>query len=375
MARQTDKFYATLRKSHTIISWVDVISGNLETVRLPTIEGDVGVDRTASIRRKLNLRCVDPTGLLTPRASGEILTPHGTELRPYRGIVYSDGTPPEVCPLGVFRLSRSTVADETSRAPTIQIEAYDRSRTIARDKFQVPYTIAAGTNVLQAIKDIVRRTFPAVQYDSITTLLTTTAPLLYDAGADPWDAVTRLAKSMGCEIYFDVEGRLVVAPPDDINALPAADFTYIEGQGCIMTDLTRVYSDEPGYNGVIVTGESAGDEKPPVRGEAWDMEPTSPTYRYGGYGEVPTFVTDSLVKTTDEATAAARAVLAQYLGYTSQLSISAAVNPSFEAGDVVEVVRAQSGVSGLYALDSFNIPLRKDGKQQLTLRQRRVSSG
>ncbi|MFD8117100.1 DUF5047 domain-containing protein [Streptomyces microflavus] len=375
MARQTEKFYSALRKSHTMISWVDIISGNLETIRLPAIAGNVDVDRSAAIRRKLSVECVDPEGKLTPRESGEILTPHGTELRAYRGIVYHDDTPPEVCPLGVFRLARSTVTDDSSGGSKIQIEAFDRSRTIARDKFQVPYTIAAGVNVLAAIKDIVKRTFPAAQYDAITTTLSTTAPLLYDAGADPWTAVTDLATSMGCEIYFDVDGRIVVAPPDDINALPAPDFTYIEGQGCIMTDLTRVYSDDPGYNGVIVTGESPGDEKPPVRGEAWDMQQTSPTYRYGDYGEVPHFVTDSLVKTEEEATAAAKAILAQYLGFTSQLSISAAVNPSYEAGDIVEVVRASAGVAGLYALDVFNVPLKKDDRQQLTLRQRRVSSG
>ncbi|MFF8831392.1 DUF5047 domain-containing protein [Streptomyces sp. NPDC015131] len=368
MARQTDRFYETIRRSHDYFSYVDVISPDLETIRLPAVSGSVDIDRTAAVRRKLTCSSVDPLGVLTPREDGEVLTPRGTELRAYRGVRYPDGTE-EVCPLGVFRLSKASISDTTGGSPTIDLECFDRSRTIARDKFTVPYTIASGTNVLTAIKHIVQRTFPAAQYDAITSTLTTTAPLLFDAGNDPWEAVTQLATSMGCEIYFDVEGRLVIAPPEDINALPAPDFTYIEGDGCTMIDLSRVYSDEPGHNGVIVTGESPGDEKPPVRGEAWDMNPTSPTYRFGPYGEVPMFHSDNLVKTNEEAQAVAQGILAAVLGASSQLSITATVNPSYEAGDVVEVRRDRSGVAGLYSVDAFNVPLR-DGTQSLTLRQR-----
>ncbi|MEU3052284.1 DUF5047 domain-containing protein [Streptomyces griseus] len=373
MARQTDEFYREIRQSHSMTSYVDVIGPDLETIRLSATDGAVDVDGTAEFRRKMTVTCVDPSGRLTPRTEGEILTPYGTELRAYRGVVYSDGRE-EICSLGVFRLSKSEVSDISTGGGTIKLEAFDRSRVIAREKFQTPYVVAAGTNLLTAIKHIVQRTFPDAQYDAITTTLTTTAPMLFDAGDSPWDAVTQLATAMGCEIYFDVEGWVVIAPPDDINALPAPDFSYIEGQGCTMTDLTRVYSDEPGYNGVIVVGESPGDELPPVRGEAWDMEPTSPTYRFGRYGEVPFFHTDTLVKTTEQAGAVARAMLAARVGSASQLSITATVNPSYEAGDVVEVVRQKSGVAGLYALDTFNVPLAHGGTQGLGVRERRISS-
>lgn len=373
MARQTDEFYAEIRRSHTVISYVDVIGADLEIIRLSAIDGEVNVDGTAEFRRKLSVNCVDPTGRLTPRTEGEILTPYGTELRPYRGIRYADGET-EVCPLGVFRLSKSDVSDVSSGPPTIKLEAFDRSRVVARDKFIVPYVIAVGTNVLTAIKEIVQQTFPDAEYDSISTTMLTTAPMLFDAGDSPWAAVSTLATSIGCQIYFDVEGRIAIVPPDDINSLPAPDFSYIEGQGCIMTDMTRVYTDEPGFNGVIVTGESVGDELPPVRGEAWDMEPTSPTYRYGPYGEVPMFHTDPLVKTAEQAATVANGLLAGRIGSSSQLGITAGVNPSYEAGDVVQVVRPRSGVSGLYALDAFNVPLKHDGTQGLSLRERRVTS-
>lgn len=372
MGRQTDEFYAEISRSHTAFSFVDVISPDLETIRLRATDGEVSADRTAAVRRSLRVQCVDPTGVITPRNTGEILTPYGTELRAYRGVMYSDGRT-EVCPLGVFRLSRSTVTDGVNGTSNITLEAYDRSRTVARDKFVSPYTIDAGTNILTAIQQIIQRTFPDAEYDTVSTSLTTTAPMLFDTGADPWDAVTQLGKSMGCEVYFDVDGRVAIVPPPDINALPAPDFSYIEGWGCTMIDMSRVYSDEPGYNGVVVTGESPGDEKPPVRGEAWDMSPSSPTYRYGPYGEVPTFIQDTAAKTAEDAATIANAQLAQLLGYPSQLSITAAVNPSYEGGDVVAVTRRQSGVDGLYIVDAFNVPLATSGSQRLALRERRAA--
>lgn len=369
MARQSDRFYREIRGSHTTISWIDVIAPDQELIRLPAIEGQVDVDRSAVVRRKLSCQCIDPLGLITPREDGEILTPYGTELRAYRGVKYTDGTT-EIAPLGVFRLSKSSVSDSNTGSPIIQLEAYDRARTIARDKFKVPYTIASGTNAMTALKDIVKQTFADAVFDTITSAVETTGPLLYDAGADPWEAVYHLAKSMGCEAYFDVEGRMAVLPPNDINALPSPDFSYVEGEGNTMIDLAKEYNDEGVFNGVIVTGESIGDQLPPVRGEAWDMNPTSPTYRYGPYGEVPVFITDNLAKTEEQCNAIALAQLSLILGAASRLSITGIVNPSYECGDIVRVRRAKSKVDGLFSVEAFTIPLRA-ATQSLSLREQR----
>lgn len=373
MGAQTDEFYDEIRKSHTVVSYVDVIAPNQEAHRLLVLDGEVACDRTAQVRRSLNCRAVDPTGEITPRNTGEILTPYGTEMRAYRGVRYSDGSE-EICSLGVFRLARSAITYKADGSSDITLEAYDRSRTIQRDKFTAPYVVAANTNVLTAIKEIVKRTFPDAEYDSITTTLTTSAPMLLDTGADPWEACTQLARSMGCEIYFDVEGRLVVAPPPDIHALPAPVFTYVEEDRCTMIDLARQFADENGFNGVVVTGESPGDEKPPVRAEAWDMTSTSPTYRYGPYGEVPMFLTDNTAKTEEDCAKVAKAQLALLLGTPAQLAITAMVNPSYEAGDVVEVKLDRSGVDGLFGVDAFNVPLSASATQRLALRERSATT-
>lgn len=366
----SDRFLEEVRRSHEYVSYVDVIGVDLRQFRLPATGGDVNIDNTGETRRTCSISCVDPTGDLTPRDQRGILTPYGSEIRPYRGIVYDDGTE-EIIPLGVFRIAKVDIKDSNAGSSDIKIEGHDHSRTISRDKFKAPYTIEEETNLLTAIKDIVEMTLPDVTYDAVSTTMTTTGPIVYEAGDDPWEAVTTLAQSMGCEIHFGPEGHLEIAPPVDIGALPAPDFTYIEGDECTMLDLSLSYTDEPGFNGVIVTGESVSDELPPVRGEAWDEDPASPTYRYGPYGEVPEFFTDQNVKTDEEAAVVAESRLSGHLGFSSQISLTATVNPALDAGNVIAVKRERSGVDGLYVLDSVKVPL-GSGTQGLTLRQKRA---
>jgi hypothetical protein len=366
----TDEFLAEVRKSHHVISYVTVTSPTGETQRLPATGGGVTEDASAEVRRRCTLSVVDNTGVLTPRSEADLLTPYGTEVRPYRGVKYADGRE-EVMPLGVFRISTVDVDDSVGGSPDIQIEAYDRSRAIARGKFEQPYTVAKATNLVDAIKAIIGLTYPDAEYDSITTTMTTSAPLIFDSNTSPWLAVTQIAQSMGCEIYFGSTGRVVIAPPPDIDALPGPDFTFVEGKGCTMTNIKSRFTDDPGFNGIVLTGASLGDEKPPVRVVVWDTEPTSPTYYLGPYGKVPDFVTDENVKTEAEATNAATSLLQGYLGFSDQVSITAWPNPALTAGSIVQVQRERSGVNGLYSVDAITTPMSAKDASAITVRRKR----
>lgn len=375
----SDRLLAEIRRSHEVFAFVDVVGPNNETKRLFTTDGSVQVDRTADIRRRCTINCVDPTGEITPKNVEGLLTPFGTEIRPFRGVRYAETKEVEVVPLGVFRLSKVTVEDtpggsstSSGGTPGIVLEGYDRSRTIALDKFIVPWVIAAGTNVVQAIKDIIARTFDNLDYDSVDTTVVTPSALTYDVDGDPWKACNDLATSIGCEVYFNVLGNVVIAPPMDIDALPSPDFDYKEGQNCTMLDLQVVYSDDPGYNGVVLSADQPDDGSAPIRSVVWDEEPSSPTYHQGAYGERPYVLTDSVVTTQDDADAAAAALLATLLGYSSQVAITAAVNPATDAGTVIAIKRVQSGVNDVYLVDATSIPMLGSETMTLTLRQRRT---
>lgn len=370
-------FLTEIKKSHTISAYVDVVTSDNRTFRLDAIDGDVTIDRTADIRRSCTVSCVDPDGSLTPTSAQSILTPHGTLLKLYRGVKYTSGPlagSEEVVPLGVFWLSKAEVRDQVGGSPSIALDGYDFSRNISRAKFIDPYVIAAGTNVVKAVKDIINLTFPDVAFDSFDSSLTLNSPQTFDANSDPWQACQSLAASAGCEVFFTATGGVKIAPPVDIDHLPAPVFTYAEGEDCTMLDLDVVFTDDPGYNGVVLTGESAGDDTPPVRSVVWDDQPSSPTYYLGPYGKVPTFIQDQTVTTQEQADTAAAAQLNLLLGFSSQLGVTACVNPALDANDVVQVTRARSGVNAKYAVDSVKIPMGASGTSGLSLRQKRTTA-
>lgn len=373
------RLLAEIRRSHEVFSYVEVTGPNNQTHILLTTDGNVQEDRTADIRRRCTINCVDPTGELTPKSVEALLTPFGTEIRPYRGVRYAETKEVEVVPLGVFRLSKVTVDDtpggssgSTGGTPGIVLEGYDRSRTVKRDKFTSPWVVAAATNVITAIQAIVARTFDNIDYDAIDTTVVTPSALTYDVDSDPWSACNELAMSIGCEVFFDVYGRLVITPPMDIDALPSPDFDYVEGQNCSMLDLNVMYSDDPGYNGVVLSADQPDDATAPIRAVVWDEEPSSPTYHLGAYGEVPAVITDSVVTTQDQANTAAAAYLATLLGYSSQVGITASVNPATCSGTVIRIKRAALGVNDIFLVDATQIPMLASETMTMTLRQRRT---
>jgi hypothetical protein len=307
------------------------------------------------------------------------------------GVVYEDGSV-EVCALSVFRISQVAIMDDSGTGSgsgtgasggssirqtghsggfTINIDAYDLSRTVSRDKFTTPYTITEGTNVISAIQSILARTFPDLSYDAMGTNVTVSPTQVFDAGEDPWAVAQGLALSLGADLYFNINGDVTIEPAVDIRSLTSADFEYIEGESCTMLSLEKVFSDEPGYNGVVVIGESPGDDLPPVTATAWDSDPTSLTYHKGPYGEVPMFVQDQVVKTTEEAQAMANAILSSVVGFVNQLNVDATTNPAFECGDVVRIVRARSKVSDYFVVDAFTVPFSGLDSQTINVRQTR----
>lgn len=353
-------------------SYVTVTGPNRETATLVVTDGSVTIDRSATVRRHVTLTCVDPAGTLTPTEADGLLAPYGTEVRPYRGILYDDGTT-EVVPLGVFRISQVQVKDSNTGL-TITIEGYDRSRVIQRDKFTDTYTVAKATNVIVAIQTILARSFPNLTYDVVDSTLTTSGPMVYDANADPWEACESLAASAGREIFFNSTGGVTISPPVDINHIPEPDFRYEEGEDCIMIDATVTRTDEPGYNGVILTGEATTSGAKPVRSVIWDEDPASLTYHKGPYGEVPMFVQDQTVTNQFDADAAAASQLNAILGYSEQVQITAGVNPAMNVDDVVSIKRAKSGIDSVYAIDSISIPLKANGTSDIDVRQKKVAA-
>lgn len=354
--------------SQRIVVRADVLSGGaVVATGLRVISGSVEVDATATTRRRFSCTVVDPTGVLVPSDGNDVLSPYGYEVRLWRGFNYLDGTADELVPLGTFRIASAKVSDQG--AVKIDLTGFDRSRAVQRAHFEQPYSIAANTNYITAIQDLITNRIGAVMFSSITTAAVTPV-LLFDQASDPWAAVTQMADSIGCEVFFDPTGVCVIRTQPNLST-SASVYTYVEGANSTLFSVENNLNDEPGYNGVVVDGEPP--QGTPVHSVVYDADPASPTYYLGKYGKVPRFYKSQFITSQVQADDAAAAMLRRGKGGTEQLGFSAIPNPALEGGDVVSVVRASIGVNDLYLLQSFSIPLDVADSMSVTTQKRRTA--
>jgi hypothetical protein len=373
------------------VARIEDSSGNVLKFRFGIESGDVQVNRTAAVRRSCQMIVTpyeaggpidDPAILeqlaasLVPKQPSDTFAPYGNILRPWRGIrvpgaTYSDSFDTDIYywPLGVFRLASASITDDG--VPKLSITAYDHSRTIARNKITQPWIVAAGTNYGDAITALCQDRLPGLQALP-HGVIDLTPQIIVDPETDPWKTVTDWAAAIGYEVYIDVYGQLVIQAEPDPSTDPVT-WTYQDGTldaNAVLLSVDRSMNDEPGYNGVVLMSESTTIPVP-IRVEVWDNNPSSPTYYLGPYGKVPKFVSNPLVTTTTQGTAAATAELLKSAGGTEQASFAIVPNPAHEAGDVVRVVRPLSRTDRVGVIDSMTIPLDVKSAMSIQTRERR----
>src|SRR4051812_16254012 len=271
-----------------MIVQVDVLHLGQPVLTLDTVTGgSVDVERSL-IRRQATVTVIDPgDGSLIPSDPGDALSVYGNELRIWRGIQYGDGTR-ELVPIFT-----GPISDVDEDYPQITVKAYDRADRVSRHRFEQPNVIGAGTNYISAIQRIIEQAMPDVQCSFPDTSLVT-PQLVFEEQGDPWDAAKKMAASLGNELLFDAMGVCTMyAEPNLTYAAPL--LTYAEGDNASFPDLasravllgvTRSRSNRARFNKVIATGENT-DNSAVYRVEAWDADPSSPTYIGGDYGVVP----------------------------------------------------------------------------------------
>lgn len=344
---------AAVRAGGSATAAVDVRRGGvLLATNLPVRPGgSVAIDGTAAARRTLAVEVVDESGALRPDDPTDALAPYGSEADVSVGFRYVDGTTERVR-VGVFRL---TSAVSTSEG-LVSLTGVDRSSVVAAARFEVPYVIAAGTNLGTAIQSLIESRYPGLTYNFTTT--TRTVPLTVfeegDRSGDPWSNALDLARAGGMELFFDVRGQPTLRPVPDPNLDPIV-WTYSPGPTSILLTAANRLSSEDVRNVAIVRGEGTGVTTP-IRATAEVTDPASPIFP-GTFGRRPIFLVSSLITTQAQADEAAAALLRRKAGGGELLSFSAVGHPAHEAGDVVQVVSPMAGVDDFVVLSKWRLPL------------------
>jgi hypothetical protein len=327
------------------------LAGQLVATDLNVVTGSVTLDRTASAMGQATLQFAEPTRLPTA-LSGGVLSPFGYEIAVRSGIVYADGTS-ELLPMGVYPIQRSQFNGVTLNAA---LTTTDRTQAVRDARFTDDYFVAGGTNYATAINTLLHDRvswLPSLAAPTIT-FTAPAAGLVFQCGTDPWDALTDMAKSCGCLLYFDGLGVPTLKAEPSFASSPV--WTIAEGDDGVLVDATLTLDRAQAYNAVVATAEnsSAGTL---YRAIATDDDPASPTYYLGPFGKKPRFYASPLLTSTAQCQSAANALLNSASGVARSLDFVAAPNRALEPLDAVLVKRASLGLDEVHLIDALTIDL------------------
>lgn len=364
MQTRSARWDAAIASSHRVITQCDVLFNRATVVSsLNVVGGQITLDRTASILGRLSIELAEPTRV--PTVSGGVLTPYGYELAVRRGIAYPDGTT-ELMALGVFPIQASKTDDTLQTS----ITALDRSQQVVDARFEDDYSIAAGTNYGTAIAAMVAAGVSGLTYVFTSTGFTT--PLLtFTAQSNRWEAAQGMAKSIGCELYFDGLGQCVLRPEPSPSA--TAVWTVAEGAGGVLVSSSLALDRQGAYNRVIASGGN-GSTTTVYRGIATDNNSSSPTYYFGPFGKKPRFYSSPFIASNAQADSAAAAILTAGLGLGRSLDLSAVPNPAVEPGDPIQVTRTLLGINEVHIPDVITIGLGANQAMTMATRARQTAS-
>lgn len=258
-----------------------------------------------------------------------------------------------------------TSGGQSGGGTSITVHVTDLSRAIKRNVWQQPFTVPSGLNYGQAAMSMVKNRLPSQTDFSIASTTRLTPLLVYgmDQGGDPWQDIAELAQAIGFEAFFDPRGVFVFRPvPDPRQGIPV--WTFDENFNPIVAEASRELSDEQTFNDVVVAGQSSSSQNP-VTAEAFDDDPSSPTYILGPYGRVTQRLTFSQIIDQGQAQDAANATLYNSLGAADTVTITVVPHPALEPGDVVKINVSNVNANGTYMINSMVTPLSPAEAQQL----------
>jgi hypothetical protein len=359
-----DDLVSAISSSHLATASAEMWFGDTDLGELPISTGSVSIDATRAILRTCSLT-VSPDSSRPLSEFYDLLSAYGVEVRLFRGV---SGT---LIPLGVFLV---TDLDYDEAGMSLTLNGSDRSLRISRARLVDPYTIAAGTDLAQALTDLLHDRWgacPVAFTATDTGAATVPAQVVLDVGesSDPWAGAQALAQAAGFNLYFDTNGLARLRIPPDL-ARTQADYTYSGGEAAVVIASTVHLSYDKTYTGVVASGEGTGVATP-LRSVVWDTDPSSPTYYLGPAGMVPYFYSSPLLTTQASCDAAAATLLSSVTGKSEQVGWTQVVNPMHDAWDVVDITHPDGSVHR-YLLDQITMPLSAADPMSATARETQV---
>lgn len=331
---------------------------------LEVIRGTVQLDSTADVRSTLTLE-VNGDGMW-PASAFDLLTPYGNEVFVQRGVVVAADGSSELVSQGYFRIY--SVDQDGTTDTSITLECRDRMSGIVDARLEAPVQFQSSESIEDVFTQLVQDVYPTATIVFDFDAAGTTLGADQVADEDRYGFLLEVARAHGKVMYWDYAGRLQVKTAPD-PAVPVFDVNA--GEDGVLVKLRRTLDRDGVYNAVVALGESpSGDE--PVRAVARDLDPNSPTMWGGRFGKVPRFFYSAFMRTVQQASDAAVAMLQRSIGLPYNVNFSAVPNPALEPLDPVLV--SHEDRSELHVIETLTIPLHPGDPMTGTTRQQKSSA-
>lgn len=361
----SDSFLNTIRGAHKAVFRARVCAPG-QTGVSPTgttiniLEGDVTFDTGSDVNATMDIT----TDLSWPSTAASLGAPYGQEVYIERGVQYASGTQ-EWVGLGYFRIDRVEQANAPKGA--VRITGSDRMSSIRDDRPIQPIVFTAGTSVGAVIDFVVQDAVPTVVtvYDWAAYSATLQSDHILDD--DRIKFLNEILTAYGKVAYFDYAGRYQVKTPPSFTNTPV--WFVNSGKNGVLCSMTRTISRDGVYNGVVATGEPVGTDLAPVRGQALDLNVTSPTYWFGSFGKVPRFFSSSFLTTNAQCDSAAASILLTSTGIPYVVELGVVPNPALEGWDVLQVQYSDKVSYEIHVIDTIKYALGADGEMAIATRK------
>lgn len=310
------------------------------------ISGDVTYAHDNDIKRTAKLTIVE-----TPATVG--IRYESDRLKPYYDLLMPDGMWARF-PLGVFLLSSPTRSIKGGLV-TRDVEAYDLAAMLTQDTTPDRYSLIAGANVIDTVRDILTDHGLGYQIGDSEQVLA--VPKDWDPGTSWYQIVADLLSMIAFRpLWFDANGlaqTLVNATPLDRQV----DFVYPDDSLSVLDPEMSEALDLWDVPNVWVLIASTPTDQPIVSTYK-NQNPESPTSTTSRGREVTKVVSDGIDATTQDALDS----LAQNMAFEDSqiyqtLSFATAIMPQHDDYNVLHLIYGAFDVDALYAESDWSITL------------------
>lgn len=345
------EFLAAVRGSHGVVSQAllltppGVTGTNLIGRKLDIVDGSITLDGTANIRGTFDItvKAPWPTGNST-----QDLVPYGTEIAISRGIQFGNGSS-QSAPLGIFRLTSVEQADAPKGV--LHLSGSDRMTVIIDAKLLVPVYVPSAATAGAVMSTLVQggtiggvavggplpgAVIQWLNADGTTDAVTpaTVVGRNLTAEQDRFQFLNDMVTGLGRVWYFDYRGILVIKP---VPTPSVPTWTADAGPNGVLTGVSRNLTRQNVYNAVVVVGEAIDSLSPPSF-TLPDNDPTSVTYFFGPFGQVPLFYSNPVITNNSQALVTAQGLLQQNKGLPYDVNFTQVPNPALEPFDRIQLV-------------------------------------